>query len=183
MKAFTLWLTGLSGAGKTTLAKLIDLELSHQGIRVQLLDGDELRLYLSQDLGFSKDHRIINAYRIAYVAQLLNRNDVNVIVASISPYQQIRDELRNKIDNYHEIYVKCSIDRCIQRDVKGLYRKAIDGQIPNFTGISDIYEEPGAPDHVIDTENQNIDECTRSIIDYLENKGLLLSSDRILGGV
>ena len=139
-QGFTLWLTGLSGAGKTTLTNEIVPQLKARGVKVEVLDGDEVRTNLSKGLGFSKEDRDTNIRRIGYVARLLSRNGVGVIVAAISPYREVRDEIRQDIEangaTFVEVFVKASLDTLVQRDVKGLYKKAIAGEIANFTGVS-----------------------------------------------
>src|SRR5213595_866859 len=164
---FTLWFTGLSGAGKSTLAAGVSAELRRRGIPVEVLDGDEVRQNLSKGLGFSREGRDTNIRRIGYVAKLLTRNGVAVITAAISPYRAIRDEVREEIAAFIEVYVKASLDECIRRDTKGLYRRALAGEIPQFTGVSDPYEEPVSPELVIDTEREEITDSAARVIDRL----------------
>src|SRR5262249_8617860 len=151
----TIWLTGLSGAGKTTLTNELVPRLRDQGLSVEVLDGDEIRTNLSKGLGFSKADRDTNIRRIGYVSRLLSRNGVTVIAAAISPYREVRDEVRRQIEGdgvpFVEVFVKASLDTLVTRDVKGLYRKALAGEIREFTGVSDPYEEPIRPELVIDT--------------------------------
>ncbi len=173
---FTLWFTGLSGAGKSTLAAAVSAELRRSAIPVEVLDGDEVRQNLSRGLGFSREDRDINIRRIGYVAKLLTRNGVAVITAAISPYRAIRDEVRESIGVFIEVYVKASLDECIRRDTKGLYRRALAGEIPQFTGVSDPYEEPGSPELVIDTEREEITDSTARVIDRLLELGHLRSA-------
>jgi adenylyl-sulfate kinase len=173
---FTLWLTGLSGAGKSTLATAVGRELSRQGIGVELLDGDEVRKNLSKGLGFSREDRDTNIRRIGYVAKLLTRNGVAVIAAAISPYRDVRDEVRRDIGAFVEVHVKASLDACIRRDTKGLYRRALAGEIPQFTGVSDPYEEPLAPELVVDTERENVGTSAARVIDRLVEVGYLRSA-------
>jgi len=170
---FTLWLTGLSGAGKSTLATAVGRELSRQGVGVELLDGDEVRQNLSKGLGFSREDRDTNIRRIGYVAKLLTRNGVAVITAAISPYRDVRDEVRREIGAFVEVHVKASLDACIGRDTKGLYRRALAGEIPQFTGVSDPYEEPLAPHLVIDTEREDVGTSAVRVIDRLVELGYL----------
>ncbi len=146
-KGFTLWFTGLSGAGKTTISKIVEDQLRERGSRVEVLDGDVVRENLSKGLGFSKEDRDTNIRRIAFVADLLSRNGVPVITAAISPYREIRDEARELMgDRFIEVFVKASVEVCAERDVKGLYEKAFKGEIKEFTGVSDPYEPPLNPE-------------------------------------
>jgi adenylyl-sulfate kinase len=174
-RGFTLWFTGLSGAGKSTLAAAVSAELRRRGIAVEVLDGDEVRQNLSKGLGFSREDRDTNIRRIGYVAKLLARNGVAVITAAISPYRAIRDEVREDIGAFIEVYVKASLDECIRRDTKGLYRRALAGEIPQFTGVSDPYEEPVSPELVIDTEREQVGESAARVIDRLLELGHLRS--------
>src|ERR1044071_7282168 len=153
-KGFTVWFTGLSGAGKTTLARLVEAELRNRGHRVEVLDGDIIRTNLSKGLGFSKEDRDTNIRRIGFVCDLLTRNGVVAISAAISPYREIRDEVRKQIGNFVEVYVKCPVPVLAQRDVKGLYAKALKGEIKNFTGVSDPYEEPLHPEIVVESDKE-----------------------------
>ena len=173
---FTLWFTGLSGAGKSTLAAAVSAELRVRGIPVEVLDGDEVRQNLSRGLGFSREDRDINIRRIGYVAKLLTRNGVAVITAAISPYRAIRDEVRESIGAFLEVYVKASLDECIRRDTKGLYARALAGELPQFTGVSDPYEEPLSPELVIDTEREEVAESATRVIDRLLELGHLGSA-------
>ena len=170
-KGFTLWFTGLSGAGKSTLADLIAEELRRRGLRVEILDGDEVRTNLSKGLGFSKEDRDTNIRRIGFVCHLLTRNDVIAIAAAISPYRAIRDEVREMVGQFIEIYVRCPLDICIQRDVKGLYKKAIAGELPQFTGISDPYEEPFHPELVLETDRESPEESAALVIETMVRLG------------
>ncbi len=170
---FTLWLTGLSGAGKSTLAQAVGLDLRHHGIQVEILDGDEVRQNLSKGLGFSREDRDANIRRIGYVATLLTRNGVAVITAAISPYRAVRDEVRREIGRFVEVYVRASLDECIRRDTKGLYRKALAGEVPQFTGVSDPYEEPLSPEIVVDTERETVAESAARVIRRLSELGCL----------
>jgi adenylylsulfate kinase len=170
-RGFTLWLTGLSGAGKSTLATAVAHELRGNGTLVETLDGDEVRQNLSKGLGFSREDRDTNIRRIGYVAKLLTRNGVAVITAAISPYRQARDEVRREIGAFVEVYMKASLDACIRRDTKGLYRRAMAREIPKFTGISDPYEEPLEPELVVDTEGESVDKSAARVIDRLVELG------------
>src|SRR5213592_558895 len=154
-KGFTLWFTGLSGAGKSTITGILVEELENRGSKLEVLDGDIVRENLSKGLGFSKEDRDTNIRRIAFVANLLSRNGVPVITAAISPYREIRDEARQMMDGrFVEIYVKASVEVCEERDDKGLYAKARSGEIKEFTGVSDPYEEPLNPEIIVETERQ-----------------------------
>jgi adenylyl-sulfate kinase len=168
---FTLWFTGLSGAGKTTVAELVERELRERGERVELLDGDIVRQNLSKGLGFSKEDRDTNIRRIAFVADLLSRNDVAVITAAISPYRETRDEARALMGSrFVEVFVKASVEECARRDTKGLYAKAFSGEIEEFTGVSDPYEEPLSPEVVLDTERESPEESAARVIAYLDSR-------------
>ena len=166
-----VWLTGLSGAGKSTLARSVSEKLSKAGQRVETLDGDEVRENLSRGLGFSKEDRDTNVRRIGFVARLLARNAVVVLVAAISPYRQSRDDVRRSIENdgvrFIEAFVRCPIDKLVERDVKGLYEKALAGEIANFTGISDPYEDPLLPDIVIDSSVESIEQSAAKILSLI----------------
>ena len=172
-KGFTLWFTGLSGAGKSTVARLITEQLRAIGRYVEVLDGDEVRENLSKGLGFSKEDRDTNIRRIGYVCKLLSRNGVVAISAAISPYRAIRDEIRSQIGNFVEVYAKCPLETLIERDVKGLYKKALRGEIQQFTGISDPYEEPLNPEIIIETDKEPPGESTQKIMRKLRELGYL----------
>jgi len=173
-KGVTLWFTGLSGSGKTTIANLLVRDLLSRGSKLEVLDGDVVRENLSKGLGFSKEDRDTNIRRIAFVANLLSRNGVPVITAAISPYREIRDEARQMMDErFIEIYVKASVEACEERDVKGLYAKARSGEIKEFTGVSDPYEEPLNPEIIVETERQTPEESARQILDFLEAEGFI----------
>ncbi len=174
-RGFTLWLTGLSGAGKSTLAAALGRELARHGIPVETLDGDEVRQNLSKGLGFSREDRDTNIRRIGYVAKLLTRNDVVVISAAISPYRAVRDEVRHEIGAFVEVHVKASLEECVRRDTKGLYARALAGEIAQFTGVSDPYEEPLAPELVVDTEREDVATSAARVIDRLVDLGYLAS--------
>jgi adenylyl-sulfate kinase len=168
---FTLWLTGLSGAGKSTLAAAVGGELRRRGLPVEILDGDEVRQHLSKGLGFSREDRDTNIRRIGYVAKLLSRHGVAVITAAISPYRAVREEVRREIGRFVEVYVRASLATCIRRDTKGLYRRALAGEIPQFTGVSDPYEEPLAPELVVDTERESVAESAARVLARLAELG------------
>ena len=173
-KGFCLWFTGLSGSGKTTITNILVKELRKRGSKLEVLDGDIVRQNLSKGLGFSKEDRDTNIRRVAFVASLLARNEVPVITAAISPYREIRDEARQMMNGrFIEIYVKASVEACEERDVKGLYAKARAGEIKEFTGVSDPYEEPVNPEITVETEEQSPEESAHQIITYLEDNGWL----------
>ncbi|MDP3940228.1 MAG: adenylyl-sulfate kinase [Deltaproteobacteria bacterium] len=172
-QGFTLWFTGLSGAGKTTVSKVVEKTLRERGLKVEVLDGDVVRTHLSKGLGFSREDRDTNIRRIAFVSHLLSRNGVAVLVAAISPYRGIRDEAREMIGNFVEVFVKCPLDVCIERDVKGLYEKAIKGEIKEFTGVSDPYEEPLSAELVVETDQESADKSAERVLATLERLGHL----------
>jgi adenylyl-sulfate kinase len=170
-KGFVLWFTGLSGSGKSTLSKLVADKLLERGLNVEVLDGDEVRTNLSKGLGFSKEDRDTNIRRIGYVAKLLSRNGVCAITAAISPYRDIRDEVRKFVEErakFVEVYCECSIEKLTERDVKGLYKKALAGEIKNFTGVSDPYEPPLNPEVVCKTGEESVETSLNKIIKTLE---------------
>jgi len=173
----TIWLTGLSGAGKSTISTALAAELELRGKRVEVLDGDIVRENLSKGLGFSKEDRDINIRRIGFVSELLVRNGAFVLVAAISPYRAVRDEVRAKVRDFVEVYVECSIEELTRRDVKGLYAKALAGEIKNFTGISDPYEAPLHPEVTVDTATQNVGESVADILGALQARGYLDRDD------
>lgn len=176
-QGFVLWLTGLSGAGKTTLAGHLVPELRARGLRVEVLDGDEVRANLSKGLGFSKEDRDTNIRRIGFVSRLLARNGVAAITAAISPYRDVREEVRRAVEEdgagFVEVYVKCPIQVLSERDVKGLYKKALAGEIKGFTGVSDPYEEPHAPDVTAETDAETVEASASKIVRELESRGLI----------
>ncbi|MFM8791059.1 MAG: adenylyl-sulfate kinase [bacterium] len=171
---FTLWFTGLSGAGKTTISHIVEKEIRDRGANIEILDGDVVRENLSKGLGFSKEDRDTNIRRIAFVADLLSRNGTPVITAAISPYREIRDEAREMMgDRFIEVYVNASVEACAERDVKGLYEKAFKGEIKEFTGVSDPYEPPLNAEVTVETENEEPEESAAKIVAYLDERGLL----------
>src|SRR5713226_1994567 len=172
-EGFTLWITGLSGAGKSTLAGMAAEELRRRGYRVEVLDGDEVRTNLSKGLGFSKEDRDTNIRRIGYVCKLLARNGVIAIAAAISPYREIRDEIRGQHKRFFEAYIECPLDTLVKRDVKGLYKKALAGELKGFTGVSDPYEEPLAPEVVIESNREAVEFSVTKILHELERRKLL----------
>lgn len=167
----TLWFTGLSGAGKTTITKAVEHELRLRDCCFEVLDGDVVRTHLSKGLGFSKEDRDTNIRRIGFVANLLSRNGVIVLVSAISPYRAIRDEVRSMTENFVEVYVNASLEVCEQRDVKGLYAKARAGEIKSFTGIDDPYEPPLNPEIVCQTAEESIEQSAAKVISELEHLG------------
>lgn len=172
-KGFTLWFTGLSGAGKSTISGIIEKRLRAAGAKVEVLDGDVVRENLSKGLGFSKEDRDINIRRIGFVCELLSRNGVIAIVAAISPYRAVREEIRARIHNFIEIYVECPLEVVSDRDVKGLYKKAMAGEIPQFTGVSDPYEPPLNPEVVVHSASESPDESAVRVWTKLEELGLI----------
>jgi adenylylsulfate kinase len=172
-KGVTVWFTGLPCSGKTTIADKVALNLKNRGLKVERLDGDIVRKGLTSDLGFSKEDRNKNIERVTFVAKLLTRNDVIVLATFISPYIQRRQQTREEIGEFVEVYVKASVEECIKRDVKGMYKKAMEGKIKNFTGVDDPYEEPPNPEIVLDTEVETVQESVEKVLNYLEKKGYL----------
>jgi adenylylsulfate kinase len=168
---FCLWFTGLSGAGKSTIANIVVTELQARGHRVELLDGDEVREHVSQGLTFSKEDRDTNIRRIGFIASLLARNDVVAVTAAISPYRAVRDEVRGYMDDFIEIHVATSLEDCEARDVKGLYAKARAGEIAEFTGVSDPYEAPLDPEVRIETAGKTPEESAAEVVAWLEQAG------------
>ena len=179
---FTVWLTGLSGAGKTTIATQLAKELRARGRGVEVLDGDVVRTHLSKGLGFSREDRDTNIRRIGFVARLLARNGVVAITAAISPYAETRAEMRRLAEEegipFVEIYAQAALDSLIRRDVKGLYRKALAGEIAHFTGVSDPYEPPASPEVVLQTDREDAETSLAAILGFLAERGLAASSRR-----
>ena len=183
---FTLWFTGLPSSGKSTVAKLIENELLDSGITIENLDADDLRSNLHPDLGFTKEERGINNRRIGYICKLLNKNNVASIVAAISPFREYRNVVRELIEQegrFYLIYVKCPVEVCKKRDPKGLYEKAEQGIIPNFTGVSHPFEEPTEEEYdiTVDTSKLSPDQCAEEILDYLRDEGILETVDKYTG--
>ena len=172
-RGFTLWFTGLSGAGKTTIAEIVEKELRERGRRVEVLDGDIVRTNLSKGLSFSREDRNTNVLRIGFVANLLTRNGVGVIVSAISPFKEVRDQVRRRIIDFVEVFVDAPLEVCAERDVKGLYKKAFSGEIPQFTGVSDPYEAPTSPELHIKTNEEEPRDSARRVIAKLEELGYL----------
>src|SRR5450432_2801253 len=176
-RGVTIWFTGMSGAGKSTISTLLVERLRQLNAKVEVLDGDVVRTYLSKGLGFSKEDRDQNIRRIGFVCQLLSRNGVIAIAAAISPYRDVRDEVRARIPNFVEVYVECPLEVLAERDVKGLYRRALAGEIPQFTGISDPYEPPLHPEVVVNSSRETPEQSVEKIWATLERLGLV-SFDR-----
>jgi adenylylsulfate kinase len=173
-RGFTLWFTGLSGAGKTTIGEIVEKELRERFGKIEVLDGDIVRTNLSKGLGFSREDRDTNILRIGFVAELLTRNGVGVIVSAISPFKEARDQVRRSIgEGFVEVFVDAPIEICAERDVKGLYKKAFAGEIPQFTGVSDLYEPPAAPELHIKTDEEEPQESARRVIVKLKELGYL----------
>src|SRR5437588_1629690 len=174
---FTIWFTGLSGSGKSTLAEAIEQRLKALGRSVEVLDGDIVRTHLSKGLGFSREDRDTNIKRIGFVCGLLTRNGVVCISAAIAPYHEARDWARREIGNFVEVYVKCPLEVCRERDVKGLYKLVDEGKIKNFTGVDDPYEEPVHPELIVETDKETVEESVSRIfaklveLGYLEGEG------------
>ena len=177
-RGFTLWFTGLSGAGKSTISAILEKRLKEYGAKVELLDGDVVRTNLSKGLGFSKEDRDTNIRRIGFVCELLSRNGVIAIAAAISPYREIRDEVRRKIGNFVEVYVECPLDVLVGRDVKGLYKKALAGEVAHFTGVSDPYEAPLQPEITVHTGLETPEESADKVWRTLERMGFLSKAEQ-----
>jgi adenylyl-sulfate kinase len=172
-QGFTLWFTGLSGSGKTTLARHVERILRDRGLKVEVLDGDIIRTNLSNGLGFSKEDRDTNIKRIGFVCKLLSRNGVVAIASAISPYREVRDYVRRDIGRFVEVYCRCPLDVLVERDVKGLYKKALAGEIDRFTGVSDPYEEPLNPEVLVRSDEETPEESVVKIIARLEELGYI----------
>jgi adenylyl-sulfate kinase len=189
-KGFTVWFTGLSGAGKSTIAEMLYHELLARGMKTEILDGDEVRKNLSKGLGFSKEDRDTNIMRIGFVADLLTRNGVATICCPISPYKETRDACREMIGEFIEVYVHATVEEiAAHRDPKGLYKKALAGEITGFTGVDDPYEVPEHPELVIDTEAEGPEDSLRHVLDTLEARGYIddaspmIEGDRVHSGL
>ena len=172
-KGFTLWFTGLPCSGKSAVADKVADILRSRGMRVERLDGDIVRQDLTRDLGFSRKDRDENIRRVTFVAKLLTRNGVAVLTSFISPYREVRARSRQEIGDFIEVYAKCSLDECMRRDVKGMYEKAIRGEIKEFTGISDPYEEPENPEILLETDKETLEESVGNVLKKLEDLGYL----------
>ena len=173
MNGFTVWFTGLPSSGKSTLAKVLRDEIEKKNRHVEILDGDEVRLRLSKGLGFSKEDRDENIRRISYVAKIITRCGAVAITCAISPYKSIRQEARQEIQDFIEVFVDCELEQCIKRDLKGLYKKALSGEIKNFTGISDPYEKPDSPEIIVNTSSETIEQSLKIIVNGLIKLGHL----------
>jgi len=178
-KACTIWFTGLPSSGKSTLAVLLEKEIVRRGRNVEVLDGDVVRTNLSKGLGFSREDRNTNIRRIGFVCHLLSRNETFAISAAISPYEDVREDVREMIGDFVEIFVDCPLEECIKRDVKGLYKKALAGEIKEFTGISDPYEEPKNAELVVKTSEEEPQESVKKIVARLEEMGYLSKGNNI----
>lgn len=170
---FTAWFTGLPCSGKTTVADGVAEALRERGLRVERLDGDIVRKGLTGDLGFSKEDRDENIKRVTFVAKLLTRNGVAVLATFVSPYRERRRKTREEIENFVEVYTRCPVDVCIERDIKGMYKKALAGEITNFTGVDDPYEEPENPELIVDTDKETIEESVQKVLTKLEELGYI----------
>jgi adenylylsulfate kinase len=179
-RGFTIWFTGLSGAGKSTLAEMLYHELRRREMRVEMLDGDVVRTNLSKGLGFSKEDRDTNILRIGFVANLLSRNGVAAIVSAISPYREARSQCRAMISDFVEVYVYATVEECAKRDVKGLYAKALAGEITGFTGVDDPYEPPSSPEILIDTLSEEPEQSLQHILDRLGDMGYIAETSRLV---
>ncbi|MCP3776512.1 adenylyl-sulfate kinase [Paenibacillus sp. MZ04-78.2] len=179
-KAVTVWFTGMSGAGKTTISKKVCDILISRSMQVELLDGDILRKGICRDLGFTKEDREKNVERVIYLAKMLNRHNIISLVSLITPYEKSRELARHEIADYIEVYVKTSLQTLIKRDVKGLYKKSINGEIKGFTGIDAPFEQPKHSDLTLDTELISINECAKKVIEILERRGIIPKIDQVI---
>jgi adenylylsulfate kinase len=172
-KGFTLWFTGLSGSGKSTIAERVALRLERKGVPVEIMDGDVVRTHLSKGLGFSREDRDENIKRVGFVCQLLTRHGIAAIASVISPYREARDYNRQQIKNFVEVYTRCPVEICAQRDIKGLYQRAANGEIKGFTGVDDPYEPPSNPEVVCRTDTESIEESVEKVLNKLVELGYL----------
>jgi len=170
---FTAWFTGLPCSGKTTVADAVADVLREKGYRVERLDGDIVRKGLTSDLGFSKEDRDENIKRVTFVSKLLSRNGVAVLATFVSPYRERRRKTREEIGNFVEVFVRCPVDVCIERDVKGMYKKALAGEITGFTGVDDPYEEPENPEVILHTDRETLEESVQKVLDRLQKLGYI----------
>jgi adenylyl-sulfate kinase len=181
-RGFTVWFTGLPSSGKSTLAEMLFGELEARDMKVELLDGDVVRTNLSKGLGYSREDRDTNILRIGWVAERLTHHGVGVIVSAISPYRDTRDQVRKQVGDFVEVFVSCPVEECARRDVKGLYEKAMRGEITEFTGVSDPYEPPANPEVTVETDKMSPEECLATVLDrlhelnYIEGTGRLIRS-------
>ncbi|MEO0540370.1 MAG: adenylyl-sulfate kinase [Cyanobacteria bacterium P01_A01_bin.105] len=175
-RGVTVWFTGLSGSGKTTISQALAAKLRALDVKLEILDGDIVRTNLTKGLGFSKEDRDENIRRIGFVSHLLTRNGVIVLVSAISPYKAVRDEVRDRIGDFMEVYASAPVDVCAERDVKGLYAKAFSGEIKNFTGVSDPYEAPDHPEVNCETQNETLEESVDKVFSKLQEMGYLPAS-------
>ncbi|MDY6771289.1 MAG: adenylyl-sulfate kinase [Candidatus Nanohaloarchaea archaeon] len=181
---FTLWFTGLPSSGKSTVAKRVEEELRSRGVEMHNLDGDDVRGKLHPDLGFTEEERATNNRRVAFIARLLNEHDIGVIVAAISPFQDARENARDEIEqggDFIEIFVDCPVEICKERDPKGLYEQAENGEIDNFTGVNHPYEEPDEPEITVNTAEDTPEECVSHVLDRLDDLGVLETRDQHTG--
>jgi len=172
-KGFTLWFTGLPCSGKSSVANAVAKELRQRGLKAERLDADIIRKHLWKELGYSKEDRDENIRRATFLAKLLTKNGIIVLTSFISPYRELRDYARREIGDFVEIYVKCPVEVCIQRDTRGMYKKALAGEIPNFTGVSDPYEEPLNPELVIESDNESLEESVTKVIAKIKELGYI----------
>lgn len=172
-KGFTLWFTGLPSSGKSTIADAVAEKLKEKGLKVERLDADIIRKHLWRELGYSKEDRDENIRRVTFLAKLLTRNGIAVLTSFISPYQELRDYARRQIGDFVEVYVECPVEVCLERDTKGLYKKALAGEIQNFTGVSDPYEEPLNPEVVVRSDKETLNESIEKILSKLDGLGYL----------
>lgn len=172
-EGFVIWFTGLPGSGKSTIANVLLQEFTKNGLRVELLDGDEIRKNVSPEVSFSREDRELHARRVAYISKLLSRNGVATVVSLISPFRASRDYARSIIPRFVEVWVDCSLENCKQRDPKGLYKKAATGEIHNLTGVQDPYEPPINPEILLNTDYEQLDKCKSRIIEYLLKKSYI----------
>ncbi len=177
-KGFTLWFTGLPCSGKTTVADGVAKKLKGMGLKVERLDGDIVRQSLTKDLGFSKEDRDKNIERVTFVAKLLSRNGIAVLVSFVSPYREKRRKARDETTNFVEVYVKCPTEECQRRDTKGMYKKALAGEIENFTGVSDPYEEPENPEIILETDKETSRESIDNVIEKLKELSLISKDNK-----
>ena len=172
-RGFTLWFTGLPSSGKSTIADAVAEALRKRGLKTERLDADIIRKHLWKELGYSKEDRDENIRRASFLAKLLTRNGIAVLTSFISPYRELRDYARREIGNFVEIYVKCPVDVCIQRDARGMYKKALAGEIPNFTGVSDPYEEPLNPEVLIESDKESLEESVTKVMTKIKELGYI----------